>query len=75
MSNVIFPVVFLVAGALQLYAAFAVARATGPLKTLQARQLEGALGRKGTVAFFLVIGIALVSCGAWFGLTAMASTG
>ncbi|MBK7585223.1 MAG: hypothetical protein IPI67_34175 [Myxococcales bacterium] len=56
--------IFLIlAGFLQLWAGVAAAVRKGELKTTQGRQLEAALGRKGTVAFFLVLGALLTSGG------------
>ena len=67
----IIALVLIGAGALQLYAAFRTSRAEGPLKTQQGRQLEAAFGRKGTIAFFAIIGSLLLAAGAWLAVSAI----
>lgn len=71
-DKLIVGVLHLPGGGLQLRAAFATSRRHGPLKTLQARQLESALGRRGTVVFFVVAGLVLAA-GAWLGSVGLAS--
>lgn len=65
MDRTLIAVVMLLGGALQLYASFAAHRRVGPLVTLQGRQLEGTLGRRGTIAFFAVTGTVLSMGAVW----------
>jgi len=72
-DKLIVGVLHLSGGGLQLWAAFAASRRHGPLETLQARQLESALGRRGTVVFLVVAGLVLAT-GAWLVSVGLAST-
>jgi hypothetical protein len=55
---------FLGAG-LQFFAAYRVQTAQGALQTPQARAIEAAVGRKGTVAVFGGLGVLLTLVGVW----------
>lgn len=58
-------IVLVLAGLLQLWAGVAAAMRKGEFKSTQARQLASVLGRRGTVAFFLVLAVLLLGAGAW----------
>lgn len=75
MSSLLFPAILLFAGAFQLLAALMTHRRVGPLRTLQARQLEATLGRRGAVIAFALVGSFLVLGGLWAGALAFLHMG
>lgn len=67
----LFVAIFLLLGAaLQLWAGIATARRVGELRSLQARQLEKALGRRGTIAFFFIASALLGVAGMYLAVLA-----
>lgn len=72
---VVFAIALLAAGGLQLWAGIAVARRKGELRSTQARQLEAAFGRRGTVAFFLVLAALLLGGGLYVAAIALLAAG
>lgn len=71
MARLVVATLMILGGALQLWAAFAASRAEGQLRTQQGRQLEAMLGRRGTVAFFVVVGLGLALGGFALGAPAL----
>ena len=69
-ASVLFLAAFLfLGGCLQLLAAVMGIRRRGEFKTTQGRQLSALLGRRGAIAFWLVLGIVLVLAGLALGLS------
>jgi hypothetical protein len=58
-------IIMIVGGALNLLAGVIGSLRKGDLRSTMGRQLQSVLGKRGAIAFFLIVGVLCVSFGVW----------